>query len=83
MYGFITMENEVSALIQVCPDRQLDWLQICCIHFKCTQKEEVWGLTEENKDCRVEEMYNKGIQKCSKQVEYADDSEQRVCRTES
>ena len=39
----------------------------CCIHFICTQKEEVWGLTEENKDCRVEEMYNKGIQKCSEQ----------------
>ena len=33
-------------------------------------------LTEVNKDCRVEEMCSKGIQKCSEQVEYAKDSEQ-------
>ena len=50
--------KEVNFIIKYwnCPDWQLDWVQICCIHFICTQKEEVWGLTEENKDCRVKEM---------------------------
>ena len=35
-------------------------------------------LTEVNRDCRVEEMCSKGIQKCSEQVEYAEDSEQSM-----
>ena len=35
-------------------------------------------LTEVKRDCRVEEMCSKGIQKCSEQVEYVEENEQSM-----